>query len=220
MGSAALMVLVSGCASVSVREVKFPNHPKSPPKPERIFVVDFHAPPETFRVDRSGEDLEEFREELAGRLSRELVSRLNKHVMMAQRVPPDMVKPGRRALLVTGEIVRVNQGSRALRMTLGLGAGGTKLETRVVVHDLSGPEPVPILSFETTGGSNATPGAVFNLSYWAAGAAAVGQAISGLSFDTVRTSREITAMLSEYMAQQGWIAPEDSLRPKKLGEWP
>jgi Domain of unknown function (DUF4410) len=53
------------------------------------------------------------------------------------------------AWLVTGEFVRVTQGSRALRGLVGLGAGGTKLETAVRVYDLSHLSKGPVLQFET-----------------------------------------------------------------------
>jgi hypothetical protein len=38
--------------------------------------------------------------------------------------------------------------------------------------------------------------------------------------DVIRTSREIVAVLSEYMAQQGFIPRQDAYRAKKLGTWP
>jgi uncharacterized protein DUF4410 len=64
------------------------------------------------------------------------------------------------AWLVTGEFVRVNGGSRALRSLIGLGAGGTKMETVVRVYDLSRLSKEPVFQFDTSGGSNAEPGAV------------------------------------------------------------
>lgn len=219
MTAFALVLGVCGCASVSVTDVAHFEGPR-PPMPERILVEDFSAPATVFRVDRDGESLDRFRTEFAGALSRAIVERVDKHLVPAEASPSGERKTGRREWLVTGRFLRVNQGSRALRMSLGLGAGGSKLETRVVVYELSGTKPRAILTFETTGGSNAAAGAVFNLNPWIAGAAAAGLALSGLSYDAVRTSREVTAVLSEYMAEQGLIDPRRSKRAKKLGEWP
>src|SRR5690606_37626102 len=131
------------------------------------------------------------------RLSSAIAERVQKRLVPAEPVERGVRhQSGTRAWLVTGRFLRVNQGSRAMRMTVGLGAGGSKVETRVVVYDLSGETPRAILTFETTGGSNAAAGAIFNLNPWIAGASAAGLALSGLSYDAVRTSREVTAMLS------------------------
>jgi hypothetical protein len=218
MTAVTLVLGVCGCASVSVTDVAHFPGPR-PPMPERILVEEFSAPSVAFRVDRDGEALDMFRNEFARGLSRAIVERVDKHLLPAEVSDGDR-KGGRRVWVVTGRFLRVNQGSRALRMSLGLGAGGSKLETRVVVYDLSGDKPRAILTFETTGGSNAAAGAVFNLNPWIAGAAAAGLALSGLSYDAVRTSREVTAVLSEYMAEQGMIDPRRAKRSKKLGQWP
>jgi len=54
---------------------------------------------------------------------------------------------------------------------------------------------------------------------------AVGAALSsgggiahGLTEDTARTAREITAELSDYMYRNGWIPKEEWIKPKSLGE--
>jgi len=73
----------------------------------------------------------------------------------------DGSRPARaNAWLITGEFVRVNGGSRELRGLVGLGLGGTKMETLVRVYDLSRLSKEPVLQFETSGGSNAEPGAL------------------------------------------------------------
>jgi hypothetical protein len=64
------------------------------------------------------------------------------------------------AWLIRGEFTKVNQGSRLLRGAIGFGAGGTKVETNIYVYDLNQNSNTPFLTFSTTGGSNAEPGAV------------------------------------------------------------
>jgi hypothetical protein len=86
-----------------------------------------------------------------------LVSEIGKTLGPAKLVSSPAAA-GRSGWLVTGDITRINEGSRILRMAIGLGAGGTKLETRVRVINLPASNP-PFLSFHTTGGSGAEPGA-------------------------------------------------------------
>ena len=80
--------------------------------------------------------------------------------------------------LVTGRFVRVNPGSKFQRMFIGLGAGGSKLETKVSIYDLAVSRSQPILTINTTGGSNlqAGPAALVN---------------NATSSDINRTAREI-----------------------------
>ena len=43
---------------------------------------------------------------------------------------------------------------------------------------------------------------------------------SGITFDTVRTTREINSTLSQYLYQRGVIPYKKASRPKRLGEFP
>ena len=105
-----------------------------------------------------------------------------------EEVPNPLPKSG---LLVTGEFVTVKQGSRALRMGIGFGAGGTKVETKVRLFDLAQSATDPIATFTTTGGSNAQPGWIAG--EWVAG----GPNATGLESDWERTSREIRNFILE-----------------------
>jgi hypothetical protein len=126
------------------------------------------------------------------------------------------------AWLIRGEFTKVNQGSRLLRGAIGFGAGGTKMETNVYVYDLNQNTNTPFLTFSTTGGSGAEPGAITAVAtdpveiaiQMAAGGA--GGIAHGLTEDTARTTREITAELSDYMYRSGWISQDKWIKPKKL----
>jgi len=117
---------------------------------------------------------------------------------------------------VRGEFVKVQQGSRLLRSAVGFGAGGTKLETRVEVYDLAQNSTTPFLTFSTTGGSGAEPGAILAVSADPLQIAIGGVtgAAHGLSEDTKRTAREITAEFSDYMYKRGWISEDQWIKPK------
>jgi hypothetical protein len=215
------LLLLAGCASVSVDGVRRVAEAKR--APDRIYVRDFATPPHAFRVDRPEAKMPEFRREFARQLSINTVERI-KNYSPAVDATWEAVLPDRaNAWLVTGRFVRVNQGSRALRTAVGLGLGGTKLETEVTVYDISVSPRRKLLTFRTTGGSNAQPGVLFGLvmpNYWLMGLDTAGHLFFGLSVDTVRTSREIAATISEYMAQEQLIPPDKRTRAKKLGKWP
>jgi hypothetical protein len=105
---------------------------------------------------------------------------------------------------------------------VGFGWGATKLETSILVTDLSGPQPRSFLLIETSGGSNALPGvvsttgvAVGGVASVAGGGALLNSTRSGLTFDAQRTAEEVSAALSEYLYQQGAIPYEQAIAPKR-----
>ena len=128
------------------------------------------------------------------------------------------------AWLIRGEFTKVNQGSRLLRGTIGFGAGGTKVETNIYVYDLNQNSNTPFLTFSTTGGSNAEPGAVTGgatdpvVAAIGMAAGGAGGVAHGLTEDTARTAREITAELSDYMYRSGWISKDKWIEPKKVNK--
>ena len=222
-----LLFALPSCASVSVKKSELLT--ASPPKktPARIFVK-----PPTFydpglRVDRSAANLEAFKSDLQEKFTRQLVRRLSRYVSPAQAVASTAPLPRGNFWLVEGRFDRINQGSRLLRSVFGFGAGGTKLDMSVVVYDLSKTAPRPILLIETTGGSNATPGAIGTATYFMTGPTALfslGNLFegtrTGLTFDTIRTAREIAASLSEFLSEQGAPLPAGTLHPRRLRNSP
>jgi hypothetical protein len=207
-------LFLPGCASVSVTDVAEKKAVASRRPPPKIYVQNFSTEKAVFNVDREGGELKAFKVNLSNQLADDLTERISKHVAPAQRVGTRTPKgPG---WLVKGRFIRVNQGSRALRMAIGLGAGGTKVETETLVYDLAKSTRTPFLRFRTTGGSNAEPGAIAGLDPIGAGLNLVMQAPRGLSEDTTRTARMIAATLSDYGARKGWIPEDKALSPKKL----
>ena len=168
-----LCSLLCSCASVSVKKIELLTARPPTKAPAKILVKPptFHDP--GLRVDRSGAKLETFKYELQEKFTRNLVQRLSKHVSPAQAVAATAPLPRGNYWLITGRFDRVNQGSRLLRSVVGFGAGGTKLDMSVVVYDLSKTTPRPILLIETTGGSNATPGAIGTAAYFVTGVTAL-----------------------------------------------
>ncbi|MEI6493707.1 MAG: DUF4410 domain-containing protein [Verrucomicrobiota bacterium] len=219
--------LISSCASVSVKDVNrlSPNPPSR--LPEKVFVAPFSFNDTALRVDRSGANLEEFKFNLRELMTRNLVRRLPKYVAPAEAVAANAPLRQGNYWLIRGNFDRVSQGSRLLRSVVGLGAGATRMDTSVVVYDLSGPQPAPFLRIATTGGSNISPGIGGVATFFLSGPTAlmnlfnmVDGVRSGVTFDTIRTTREVNAALSEYLYQRGAIPYEKASGPKRLGKIP
>jgi uncharacterized protein DUF4410 len=206
---------IAGCASVGVRN---PAQAAGNPKlPKQIFVADFDTSKGVFHVNRSGDKLAGLQEKTANVLADYLVSDLSKSVIQATRQNGSR-RTRADAWLITGEFVRVNEGSRALRGLIGLGAGGTKMETVVQVYDVSHSAKEPVLQFETSGGSNAEPGAFLGGAFGALPNALRNAGARGVTDDTARTAREITAMVADYYAKNGGQLPGRGKKPKILAQ--
>jgi hypothetical protein len=120
-------------------------------------------------------------------------------------------------LVIDGRFTRINEGSRILRMGIGLGIGGTKMETQVQVRQ--GGAAQPLLRFATTGGSNANPGAATNPIPFSSAPTALLASKEGVTDDSARTARMISAQIGEYMVKRGWIDPSRvKVKVKQKGE--
>jgi hypothetical protein len=215
---AVAVLALTGCASISVQPNIELNHAGMPKK---IFVTVFDTRHGDFRVDREKIELRDFKKDLRSLLQAALIADLNKRLIPAEGAAMDKTFRPQHNWLVRGEFTRVYQGSRLLRGTIGFGLGATKVETNVYVYDLNVSATQPFLAFSTTGGSNAEPGAItgiatdpltFVVSTALSGA---GNVAHGLTEDSRRTAREITAELSDYMYRRGWIETDKWIKPKQ-----
>jgi hypothetical protein len=213
---ARLVMTLIGCASISVQPE---TAVATPQMPQKVCVEAFSTDKGEFNVDRDGVDLVAFKTDLQKMMTAGITIDLSKRLIPAAAAGTIDFATRQNAWLIRGEFVKVNQGSRLLRGVVGFGAGGTKLETRVRVYDLSTGASTPFLTFATTGGSNAEPGALptlatdpLSLVIEAAGGA--GNVAHGVTEDTTRTAREITAELSDYMYRSGWIPEDKWIQPK------
>lgn len=211
------LALLSSCASVSVKgEARTGKQPAQ--KPSKIYVADFGTKGGTYKIaGAESKDPEAFKKKTAATLSAYLVKGISDHVAPAQHAAGVVGLP-KSGWLVSGEFVRVNTGSRILRSGVGLGAGGTKMETRVQVYDLAA-STSPFLTFETTGGSNAMPGLITSTGPVSAAFSMTTQAMMGVTDDAARTSRMITGALNTYLIQRGWLDKNHAYSEKKLGSY-
>jgi hypothetical protein len=216
---AGLCLALSSCASVSVREI-IPLTELPSRAPEIIFIQPFEFEDDMIRVGRQSEELEDFRRRLQQEMTSNLFEQIGKYIAPAQAVSAGTAPPQGNSWLITGRFTRLNQGSRALRSTLGFGSGGTKMDVTATVSDLSGGAPRRFLMIQTTGGTNAMPGAIMGVIVWPLTFSGAPGLISGLSGDCRRTSREITSALAAYMKEHGLKVAKGVPRPKRRGSVP
>jgi hypothetical protein len=216
---ASLSLALCSCASVSVREI-IPLTEAPSRAPKTIFVQTFEFEEDMVRVGRRGEELEEFKQVMQQQMTANLLERIRKYIAPTQGVFPETQLPRENSWLITGRFTRINQGSRLLRGTLGFGTGATKMDVTATVSDLTGGAPRRFLMIQTTGGTNAMPGAVAGVVTWPMAVAGAPGLISGLSGDCRRTAREITSALAAYIKKHGLVVAEDAPRPKPKGSLP
>lgn len=208
-------VLMTGCASVSVKQDRWTGERLVLPK--RVYVADYEVPPEALAVDRAGPELDEFRQEKARNFTAELGRRITARIAPAVPLAAG-VRPEKGSWVVEGRFLRVNQGSRLLRSLVGLGAGGTKMDARTTVS-VVGPRGAKrqIAEIETTGGSNAEPGLLtFPTPIGGSIRAVVSLLKTGVTPDQQRTARMITAALAEKLEAQGYRLPGKQEKAKRL----
>ena len=211
----ACTLLLEGCPSVGVHQTSalplaggsVGEADGAARHPRVVYVANFDFERCILNVDREGAERLAFKEDLARSLNADIVERIGNLGVSAQslRAPLSADASPQAAWLVTGHFTRVNQGSRTLRVLVGVGSGGTKMETRVALFDLSVSSIRPIATFTTSGGSGAAPGAMFSTNPYTAVAGAAVSATAGLSADRHRTARMIVAYLSQALASHGWL---------------
>jgi hypothetical protein len=210
-----LGLLLTGCASVGVKEDRWTQDRLSLPK--QIYVKNYEVPAEVLAVDRDGAELEEFRRTTADNFNKELCERISKRI--APAVPlAEGVRPEKGSWVIEGSFLRLNQGSRLLRSLVGLGAGGTKMEARtVVLVVVDRGAKKTIAEIETTGGSNAEPGMLtFPTPIGGGIRAVVSLAKTGVTADQRRTARMIAAAMAERLEAQGYRLSGKKEKAKRL----
>jgi hypothetical protein len=210
------LFFIVGCASVSVQSQQEKATWRFK-KPQVLIVKDYGFPNQaTVRADRSGNELAAFEQNLQVILRNQLVRALGQYGLPITVANTSQelrkLRTPQPAWLITGQFTRVNQGSRALRVALGLGAGGTKMETVTQVYDLSSrSRQQALFTFSTTGGSNAEPGMITSVGPLAPTTVPVlvismaAKGMHGVSEDAKRTARVIAAHVSEQLATRGYL---------------
>jgi hypothetical protein len=218
--AAGLAATFSSCASVSVTNVIALENPTPVHRPRGIYVRPFEFEEGTVRVDREGQKLDEFEKALQDKLAAELVARFREYLAPSDVLPESAEVPAGDFWVVTGRFTRINQGSRALRSTIGFGAGGTKLDVSATVSSHASGDAQPFVLIQTTGGSNAMPGAIMGVIAWPMVLQGAQGLIAGVTADARRTSKQIAAALADYLRKNGMDVSSKAPKPKMKGQLP
>lgn len=220
----------SSCSSVGVYDLQQRAGASVQTRPSRILVEPFSAQASAFDLGRrSPEDHRVLRGRIVSTLADQTARQLRVYAADATVLQGSrQLVPG--TWLVRGQIREVSQGSRALRATIGLGAGQTKMRTRVTVFQVGAHGLTPLISFNTTGSSGLEPGAVLGAAAGGSASVAAGvglaagltlNSLPGVSTDIDRTSYEIAAVVSSYLQSRGLHDPSRrTISPNMKGRLP
>ncbi len=218
------LLLVGGCASGG-------GHlgDEEMPQPGRIIVYDFAASPADLPADsavtghyeerttpQTAEEVELGRR-LGDRLAAQLVRDIRAMGLAVERAGSGL-PPQAGDLVIRGEFVSIDEGSRAKRMLIGFGAGSANLQTLVEVYQVTATGLRPLGSHEVEAGGGRMPGMLVPVSLGAAfgnvmvgtalGGANVGKQVvfpSSLERAADRTADEVSTALSAEFERRGWI---------------
>jgi len=227
--AAAAVVLLSSCSSVSVYNLQ-KKDVRLTQRPTQIFVEPFAAPLRAFHLgNRTPAEKSVLRDEIVKNLAHSTAGQLRTHAARASVMrTSQQLTPG--SWLVRGEILKVDQGSRALRAVVGLGVGRTAMRTRVTVYAVTSVGLVPLLRFHTTGASGMEPGVALGVATGGVGTAVsaasaagslVMSSLPGVSSDIDRTAYEISAVVSVYLQNNGLLeSSRTAISPNLRGQLP
>ena len=223
-----VMLVVAGCGSTKVtgRE-QLVSEPL--PRPGNIWVYDFAASApevpansalvEQYTVDTTSQTPEQI--ETGRRLGAQIAAQLVKDIRdMGLPAEPASAatKPQVNDLVLRGYLLSVEEGSKAKRVTIGLGSGASELKTAVEGYQMT-PQGLRKLGSGNVGaGGNKTPGAAVGAASFIATANPAGLIISsGMKVHGERsgkskiegraeqTADEIAKVLKQRFQQEGWI---------------
>lgn len=203
------------------------------PRPAQVVVTDFAITPDEVKLDRgvgvsvmrnaSGQPASEAQMKAAqatqSALSETLVAQLRAEGLPAVRVAPGAVPPPG-TLLVQGQILGVDQGNRARRLLIGLGAGKSQVQADSQLYYIADPsQPQFLRAFTGSADSGRMPGAAETM-----GAGAAAQTVGSSAAVTTAThtnaearhtdaeaeadalAKALAHQIGTYAAAQGWIA--------------
>ncbi len=194
-------------------------------KPTSIVVYDFATTPEEVGLNQGAlnrvrtrvsgtedEDKTNLAHKIAADFSQSLIKDLQKTGIPVSRgvtgeLPPD------NSLAVRGDFLTIDEGNRARRMAIGLGAGSSKVEAHVECYLKRPAENTLLTEFKATSQSSRKPGAAETMGAGAApdvaaAAGGVTEMKQGTEGDTSRMAKGIAKEITRNLRTQGWI--EDS----------
>lgn len=192
-------------------------------KPVSIVVYDVAANPDEVQLNKSrlnrmrlrvsgntDDEKTKAAQKVIDNFSNVLVKELQKTGIPVSRgsagsEPPDG------ALAVQGEVMTIDQGNRARRMVIGLGAGASTVKMDIDCFLKAPSHNVVVTKFAAESKSSRKPGAAETMGAGAAPAVAgtvggVTEINQGAEGDATRLAKAVAKQIKKSMAAQGWIS--------------
>lgn len=232
-GMALLLLLLAAACATRVTSSTPSASPEAMnlPRPTRVLLADFDVDPDTVRQDQGiGPRLQRSLEggsagaargaiaaEVQSAISDAVTEALSKAGLPAERAPLDAgYRPG--DLVVTGRVLRIDEGNRTRRMGIGFGAGRSVVHATAELYAVvpHGP-PVLLQTCDGTADSGRTPGLGVGASMAVAQSSAALGALSAVTNVGRATRRSpvgqeaasfghrVATDIGAYAAGRGWI---------------
>lgn len=228
-------ILIAGCAKAAVIPEQSRAPAVGNIRPAVIVIRKFAVVPaevtenqsEIAKATRSDkpDEAEQRKEKIAHDVSDALAERIAKNLQdldFRTEIENSHGSVKGNALLISGRFIDVDEGNRLHRLVIGFGAGASKLDTQVLVYRTAEEKTQRVLEFKTHAESGKLPGAAVTatagavatggvgLAAGAAEAGAAGAKTYDSSVDRLarKTADQVTAYLSHYFAERGWISAE------------
>ncbi|MCH8083734.1 MAG: DUF4410 domain-containing protein [Myxococcales bacterium] len=215
-----------GCASAGVTSVVRPSDGSMLQRPGVLLVYDFAVAANDVMIDTLGAQFMSEGEKLtekeqtaratANAFSVALVEQLRNDGINAQRAERGDIPP-LHALVLKGQFITIDEGSRAKRMIIGFGAGSSELRARVQAYQATQSGLRRIAEAEAEASGSKMPGMAIPVAGGAAmGTAATSAVISGgmniaketrgaMNPDAQRMAKKIAERAKAFYVRQGWL---------------
>jgi hypothetical protein len=215
-----------GCASAGVTPVAGTADQSMLPRPGVVLIYDFAVHANDVMVDSLGAEFMSEGEKLteeeqtaratANAFSVTLVELLRKEGINAQRAN-DRDVPALNAILIKGQFVSIDKGSRFKRMVIGFGAGSSEISAHVQVYQATEHGLRRIVAAEAKATGSKMPGMAVPVAGGAImGSAATSAIISGgmniaketsgaMNPDAKRMAEKIAERAKSFYVRQGWL---------------
>ena len=221
-----LAAIAMSCASAGVTPTAGTADQSMLPRPGVVMVFDFAVRADDVMVDTLGAEFmsegeilteeEQTARATASAFSVALVEQLRKKGINAQHANDGDVPP-LHAILLKGQFITIDKGSRLKRMVIGFGVGSSELRARVQVYQATQHGLRRIVEAEAEAKGSKTPGMAVPVAGGAAmGSAATSAIISGgmnvaretrgaMNPDAERMAKKIAERAKAFYVRQGWL---------------
>jgi hypothetical protein len=226
----AMAIAVAGCSTTQVSGAD--EMGGAMPRPERILIFPFATMPEEVQLDWSptvsgawklqglttDQERSKVGHEVSQKLAEKLVSKVRSLGLPAELATGPVPAPSGPTLAISGQFLAIDEGNRAERVVIGLGAGRSEVRTAVQVAELFPEGRRLIDQFEIDAKSGFKPGAAETMGAGAAAgtlavsaAVTAGGAVAAEAFgadvdaDAERTASKVADALKSLFQRQGWI---------------